>query len=91
MCSSDLVADVYAAGEDPIPGVDRQHLVEGLRAHGHRNVVGLERPTQLPSLVHEHAESGDYVVCLGAGNITAWAHALPAELAAIAQKKGAKG
>ena len=75
-----IVADVYAAGEDPIPGVDRQHLVEGLRAHGHRNVVGLERPTQLPSLVHEHAESGDYVVCLGAGNITAWANALPADL-----------
>ena len=75
-----IVADVYAAGEDPIEGVDRAHLVEGLRAHGHRNVVGLERPSQLPSLVHEAAESGDYVVCLGAGNITAWANALPADL-----------
>jgi UDP-N-acetylmuramate--alanine ligase len=75
-----IVADVYAAGEDPIEGVDRTHLVEGLRAHGHRNVVGLERPTQLASLVHEAAESGDYVVCLGAGNITNWANALPADL-----------
>jgi UDP-N-acetylmuramate--alanine ligase len=75
-----IVADVYAAGEDPIEGVDRTHLVEGLRAHGHRNVIGLERPTQLASLVHEAAESGDYVVCLGAGNITNWANALPADL-----------
>ena len=75
-----IVADVYAAGEDPIEGVDRAHLVEGLRAHGHRNVIGLERPTQLASLVYEAAESGDYVVCLGAGNITNWANALPADL-----------
>ena len=30
------------------------------------------------------AEPGDYIVCLGAGSITQWAYALPAELAAVA-------
>src|ERR1700681_3884010 len=34
-----IVAHVYAAGEAPIPGIDRDGLVQALRAHGHRQVV----------------------------------------------------
>ncbi len=34
-----IVADVYAAGEAPIDGIDRDHFVAGLRAHGHREVI----------------------------------------------------
>ena len=78
-----LVAPVYAAGEAPIAGVDRDALVEGVRRHGHRDVRPLDGPEQLPDLVAEIARSGDLVVCLGAGNITAWANALPAQLRAI--------
>jgi len=79
-----IVADVYAAGEAPIPGIDRDALVRALREHGHRNVLALPEPKALAGLVHEVAQSGDMVVCLGAGSITTWAHALPAELAALA-------
>jgi UDP-N-acetylmuramate--alanine ligase len=75
-----IVAEVYTAGETPIPGVDRDHFVAGLRAHGHREVVPLDGSQQLASIVHGLAKSGDYVVCLGAGNITQWAYALPDEL-----------
>ena len=75
-----VVADVYAAGEEPIEGADRDGLVEGMRARGHRNVTALTDRTLLAPLVSELAGSGDYVICLGAGNITAWAHDLPAEL-----------
>ncbi len=78
-----VVADVYAAGEQPIGGIDRDALVEGLRARGHRSVVPLPGPEHLPEMIHAIAKPGDYVVCLGAGTITAWAHALPAELAAL--------
>ena len=78
-----LVAPVYAAGEAPIAGIDRDALVEGVRRHGHRDVRALDGPEQLPDLVAEIAQSGDLVVCLGAGNITAWANALPAQLRAI--------
>jgi UDP-N-acetylmuramate--alanine ligase len=78
-----IVADVYAAGEQPMPGVDRDALVEGLRARGHRSVVPLPGPDSLAEMVNAIAKSGDYVVCLGAGNITAWAHALPEQLAAL--------
>jgi UDP-N-acetylmuramate--alanine ligase len=79
-----IVAHVYAAGEAPIPGADRDSLVQGLRTHGHRQVVALDSPEKLAGLVREMARPTDYVVCLGAGSITQWAYALPGELAAAA-------
>jgi UDP-N-acetylmuramate--alanine ligase len=75
-----IVADVYAAGETPIPGVTRDALVDGLRASGHRSVVPLPGPEHLAEMVHAIAKPGDFVICLGAGNITQWAAALPAQL-----------
>ena len=75
-----VVADVYSAGESPIEGVNRERLVEGLRTRGHRNVVSLDRAESLAPLVRDIAGSGDLVVCMGAGTITNWARALPAEL-----------
>ena len=78
-----IVADVYAAGEAPVEGVDRDALVEGLRAHGHRRVVPLSDPGHLAEMVHAIARHGDFVICLGAGSITAWANALPEELLAL--------
>ena len=79
-----IVADVYSAGEAPIEGVNRDALVAGLRVHGHRRVLPIEDPKQLAGLVLETARPGDLVVCLGAGNITAWAYALPQEMAQLA-------
>jgi len=78
-----IIAPVYPAGEAPIPGVDRDALVEGVRARGHRHVLALEEPQQLAAMVKELAEPGDCVVFLGAGSITQWAYALPGELAAL--------
>ncbi len=75
-----IVADIYAAGEAPIPGVNRDALVEGLRASGHRSVVPLPGPEHLAEMVHAIAKPGDFVVCLGAGNITQWAALLPDQL-----------
>ena len=78
-----IVAPVYPAGEAPIQGTDRDALVTGLRAHGHKQAIPLEAPEQLAVLVKSLARPGDYVVCLGAGSITQWAYALPAELKAL--------
>jgi UDP-N-acetylmuramate--alanine ligase len=78
-----IVAEVYAAGEAPIKGVDRDHLVAALRARGHRNVIALPEQSKLAGIVKDLANPGDYVVCLGAGSITQWAYALPGELAAL--------
>ena len=78
-----IVAPVYAAGEAPIEGMDRDGLVSGLKSRGHRDALALERTEDLAGLVATRAKPGDYVVCLGAGNITQWAYALPGELAAL--------
>jgi UDP-N-acetylmuramate--alanine ligase len=77
-----LVAPVYAAGEAPIEGIDRDHLVEGLRIRGHRDARALPGPEALADAVAGIARPGDYVVCLGAGSISAWAYALPEQLRA---------
>jgi UDP-N-acetylmuramate--alanine ligase len=82
-----VVADVYPAGEQPIPGVDRDALINGLHAHGHKAVTALVSPKHLAAVIDDIASAGDIVVCLGAGNITAWAHALPADLAAVKRSK----
>ena len=79
-----IVADVYPAGEAPIEGANRDGLVEGLRRHGHRRALPLDGPAALAGMVAEEAKAGDLVVLLGAGDITAWAYALPDQLKAAA-------
>ena len=79
-----IVANVYPAGEAPLEGYDRDALAEGLRRWGHRRVTTLDVPADLAGLVADEAKEGDLVLCLGAGDITAWAYALPGQLEALA-------
>jgi len=81
-----IVAPVYAAGEAPIEGVGHEELVARLRAKGHRDARTITGPDELAGVIAERAEAGDYVVCLGAGNITQWAAALPGQLEALTKK-----
>ena len=74
------IADVYAAGEEPIAGASRDDLVAGLIRHGHRHARAILNEEDLARLVREQARPGDIVVCLGAGTISAWAHGLMAKL-----------
>ena len=76
------IAEVYAAGEEPIAGASRDDLVAGLIAHGHRHARAITDEADLARLVREQAQPGDMVVCLGAGTISAWANGLPARLVA---------
>ncbi|MCB1501789.1 MAG: UDP-N-acetylmuramate--L-alanine ligase [Bauldia sp.] len=78
-----IVAPVYAAGEAPIEGVDRDALVEGLKLHGHRDARPLPEREALAGMIRDTARPGDTVVCLGAGSISQWAYALPGELAKL--------
>ncbi len=82
-----LVADVYPAGENLIKGINRESLVEGVRSRGHRQVLVVERPENLAGMIDDLATEGDFVVCLGAGSITAWANALPDELKRLRAEK----
>lgn len=74
------IAEVYAAGEDPIPGASRDDLVSGLIAHGHRHARAVIDEADLARLFREQSRPGDIFVCLGAGTISAWANNLPAKL-----------
>ena len=78
-----IVADVYPAGENPIPGIDRDHLVKAIRDQGHPDAHALEGPDSIATLVHALAKPGDFVLYLGAGNITQWAQALPEQLRSL--------
>ncbi|MCR6643988.1 MAG: UDP-N-acetylmuramate--L-alanine ligase [Terricaulis sp.] len=78
------VADVYAAGEAPLDGISAETLAASLKGHGHRDARKLASLDALPDFVRTEARPGDIVVCLGAGDITAYANALPAKLGAAA-------
>jgi UDP-N-acetylmuramate--alanine ligase len=81
-----IVAPVYAAGEAPIEGINRDALAEGLRAHGHKHVLTIDGPDDLPALIAPLTKSGGAIVCLGAGSITQWAAGLEAALNALGTK-----
>jgi UDP-N-acetylmuramate--alanine ligase len=83
-----IVADVYPAGEAPIEGIDRDALVDGLLRHGHRHAAPLDSVAALPTMIAREAKPGDLVVLLGAGDITAWAYALPAQMDELAKAGG---
>jgi UDP-N-acetylmuramate--alanine ligase len=83
-----LIADVYAAGEQPIEDASKEHLVAGIRAHGHRHVDLMKSPDTLAEQIAAIAEAGDMVICLGAGSVTYWAHDLPAQLEEFYKQSG---
>jgi UDP-N-acetylmuramate--alanine ligase len=82
-----FVSPVYPAGEEPIEGVNSGALVEGLRAHGHRIVKGVENVDELCRELRDLAADGDMVICMGAGDITKWAAALANGICDARRKK----
>ncbi|ESZ88370.1 MAG: UDP-N-acetylmuramate--alanine ligase [Blastomonas sp. CACIA14H2] len=78
------VAPVYAAGEEPVEGVNAEALASGLKQRGHRQARTITGPEELAELLAADAQDGDMVICLGAGDITKWAAGLAD---AIAQRR----
>ncbi|MDD9900197.1 MAG: UDP-N-acetylmuramate--L-alanine ligase [Alphaproteobacteria bacterium] len=83
-----IVADVYPAGEDPIEGANRDTLAAGIKKTGIKDVRTINGPDELPALIRDIARPGDFVIFLGAGNITQWAYALPPALEEMSRKSG---
>ncbi len=65
-----LVTDVYAAGEEPVPGISGASLAEGIRSRGHKDVTHVPR-AGLAAAARERVRPGDVVLTLGAGDVTA--------------------
>ena len=74
------IMEVYSAGEAPIDGASRSDLVSGLVRHGHRNVFSVDNEDDLEILIRSQAKSGDIIVFLGAGTVSAWANSLSLRL-----------
>ena len=79
-----IIAPVYAAGEQPIDGVNHETLVKGLINHGHRSARSIDGLGSLAAEIRNAVKTGDeMVVCLGAGDITSYANALADDLKAL--------
>lgn len=78
-----IIADIYSAGQDQIPGINQDYLIDGIKKTGHKNVIKLNGENDLPQLIKNHAKPGDMVICIGAGSITNWANNLPQKLKEI--------
>jgi len=75
-----VLAPVYPAGEAPIEGVSHAALAEALKRAGHRQVLTVAGPGELAGTLAPLLAPGDRLICLGAGDITRWAAALPDQL-----------
>jgi len=75
-----VIAPVYAAGEKPIDGINRDTFAEALRAHGHRNVITIEGEDDLAGAVAPYVKPGAAIIGTGAGSITGWMNNLPKKL-----------
>lgn len=72
-----VISPVFEAGEKPIEGADQAALISGLQSFGHRDVLKIDEPDDIPALIAEVAKPGDLVIFLGAGSVTQWAYELP--------------
>jgi len=84
-----VVAEVYPAGETPIPGADGKALCRAIRSRGAVEPVLLRSLEELPQVLAGIARDGDVVLTMGAGSIGAAAHDLPATLQAASASGGA--
>jgi UDP-N-acetylmuramate--alanine ligase len=71
-----LMLEVYAAGEDPIPGADAKALCRSIRQRGQVEPIYVDDPAKLPALLEKHLQDGDLFITQGAGNVSAIAASL---------------
>jgi UDP-N-acetylmuramate--alanine ligase len=84
-----IVAEVYPAGEAPIPGADGKALCRAIRSRGAVEPVLLKSLDELPQVLAGIVRDGDVVLTMGAGSIGAASHELPAALTAAGGTGGA--
>lgn len=64
-----IITDIYPAGEKPIEGIKALDIVEGVKKHGHKNVIYVHDKSEIPAHVMKIKKHGDMVITLGAGDI----------------------
>ena len=84
-----LVTEVYAAGEAPIPAADGRAICRAIRTRGKVEPVFVEKVETLDEALKAVLRPGDVVVTMGAGSISAVAHALPGKLGPASARRQA--
>jgi UDP-N-acetylmuramate--alanine ligase len=79
-----VVTEVYAAGEAPIAGADGRAICRAVRGRGQLEPVFVEKVEDLAAAVRDLLRPNDLLVTMGAGNMNAVSHALPAQLTRLA-------
>ena len=75
-----LVTEVYAAGEKPIAGADGRAICRAVRSRGRVEPVFVAKVEELAISLRSILRADDVVLAMGAGSISAAAHALPQKL-----------
>ena len=78
-----LLNEVYAAGETPVVAADGRALARAVRVAGRVEPIFIEKIGDLPQVIADNAQSGDVVLCMGAGSIGA----VPSQLVEMLEKK----
>jgi UDP-N-acetylmuramate--alanine ligase len=91
--SADLVfvTDVYAASEEPIPGISGETIVSAIRERGHQAVQYITRRDRLHQALARATRAGDLLLSLGAGDIHEEASKLAQDLETARQLREAMG
>jgi UDP-N-acetylmuramate--alanine ligase len=76
-----VLAEVYAAGEQPIVAADGRALAHALRVLGKVEPVFVEDIAEMSSTISDVVRDGDVVITMGAGSISG----VPAQLAQLAR------
>jgi len=64
-----IVLPIYAASEEPIPGVTAERLVDQIKKFGHRDVCYAPDFAGAHKLLEEKLQDGDLLLTLGAGDV----------------------
>jgi len=64
-----MVAPIYSAGEAPIEGVDAEWLSQGIKEHGHKEVILCRSEKDIMGQLSRILKAGDVVMTLGAGDV----------------------
>jgi UDP-N-acetylmuramate--alanine ligase len=68
-CDLLILLDVYAAGEDPIPGADSRTLIRSIRQRGIVEPIFVEDSGNIAKVLCDVCRDGDIVITQGAGNV----------------------
>lgn len=68
-----MLLDIYAAGEEPIQGIDGMSLAKAIQSQGRLSPIFVEKHDALPGLFERELKDGDVLLMQGAGNIGALA------------------